>query len=195
MKVLFLTNNKITEPLVQWLGLYGEKVRVWSEKITMESLKDSLPDFIISYNYRYIIKEDVISAYKDRIINLHISFLPWNRGADPNIWSFLDDTPKGVTIHLLDTGIDTGDILLQEKIEFDPAIETLYTSYTRLHEMIQTLFKENWEAIKGGQIKPFRQVGKGSSHRISDMEEVESITGPIDYHLPVMDILNRYHNR
>ncbi len=56
---------------------------------------------------------------KISIINLHISFLPWNRGAHPNFWSFYDDTPKGVTIHLIDEGIDTGAIIYQKEITFD----------------------------------------------------------------------------
>ena len=38
---------------------------------------------------------------------MHISYLPFNRGAHPNYWSFKDNSPKGVTIHFIDNGIDT----------------------------------------------------------------------------------------
>ena len=52
-----------------------------------------------------------------RAINLHISYLPWNRGADPNLWSAVG-MPKGVTIHYINDGFDTGDILFQKAILF-----------------------------------------------------------------------------
>ncbi|MCL0081308.1 hypothetical protein M1N64_03665 [Peptococcaceae bacterium] len=50
-----------------------------------------------------------MDKFQGRAINLHISFLPWNRGADPNFWSFIENAPVGVSIHYLDEGIDTGD--------------------------------------------------------------------------------------
>ena len=80
-------------------------------KITVNDVKDV--DHVISFGYKHIIKENIINACKNKIINLHISYLPYNKGANPNFWSFLDNTPKGVTIHYIDKGIDTGDILLQ----------------------------------------------------------------------------------
>jgi methionyl-tRNA formyltransferase len=76
-------------------------------------------DWIISYGYSHIIKQDVIDSAKNSIINLHISYLPYNRGADPNFWSWLENTPKGVTIHQIDKGIDTGDIFIQKEIKFE----------------------------------------------------------------------------
>ena len=45
-----------------------------------------------------------------------MSFLPYNRGSHPNFWSFIDDTPKGITIHEIDEGADTGNIVFQKKI-------------------------------------------------------------------------------
>ena len=67
------------------------------------------------------------------MINIHISMLPWNCGADPNFWSWFYATPKGVSIHCIDSGIDTGGLLTQAEIMF-PAGETLRTSYDRLME-------------------------------------------------------------
>lgn len=192
MKVLFLTNNKISEPAIHWLEAQGEQVHIWSEKITNELISDFFPDIILSYNYRYLIREEIIEQFKDRIINMHISYLPWNRGADPNIWSFLEDTPKGVSIHLIDAGIDTGDILLQEKMEFDPSLETLHTSYHKLHERIQDLFIRNWDRLSNYKIPPQVQKGNGSEHKIRDLEEVEVFLGALNYHEPVIDIIYKY---
>ena len=107
---------------------------------------------------------------KGRILNLHVSYLPWNRGSSPNFWSFIDNTPKGVTIHYIDKGLDTGDILFQQEIMFDETKETFASSYERLNTAITNLFKENWEAIRGGKVRPIAQVGDGSYHTMKDFQ-------------------------
>ena len=72
-------------------------------------------DLIVSFGYRHILRSDFINKCGCPIANLHISYLPFNRGAHPNFWSFYDDTPSGVSIYLIDEGIDTGPILFQKK--------------------------------------------------------------------------------
>lgn len=121
-------------------------------------LKENQIDFMVSYGYRHIVQADVLNLFKDRIINMHISYLPWNRGADPNLWSFLEDTPKGVTIHYIDEGIDTGDIIAQRDLFFEPDRHTLSTTYSQLHKEMISLFKETWPLIdvRGG--------GGGAAH-------------------------------
>ena len=71
------------------------------------------PKLIVSYNYKHIIQPEIIVLMNGRLVNLHISYLPWNKGSDPNFWSFIDNTPKGVTIHKIDNHLDTGAILYQ----------------------------------------------------------------------------------
>ena len=75
-------------------------------------------DLIISFGYCKIINRSILDRIKCPIINLHISYLPFNRGAHPNFWSFFDNTPSGVTIHLIDEGIDTGPIIYQKIVKF-----------------------------------------------------------------------------
>ena len=73
-------------------------------------------DLIVSYGYRHILSSSFLTFCNCPVVNLHISYLPFNRGAHPNFWSFFDDTEKGVSIHLVDGGIDTGPILFQKKV-------------------------------------------------------------------------------
>jgi len=171
MRVLLLgkENTKVANFLLE-----NENLIITEIKINLEYLEKVNPDFIISYNYRYLIEEEIIDNFPDQIINLHISYLPWNRGADPNLWSFIDDTPKGVTIHKITAGLDKGDILLQRKITFQD-IETLYTSYMKLQDEIQTLFIDNWNRLKNNLIFAESQVGKGSYHRRKDKEKILSL--------------------
>lgn len=170
--VLFLTNNRNTLPLFDWLHKRG-KTTLYSEALQRCQVEVLNPDFIISYNYRYKIADDVIAYMKGNIINLHISFLPWNRGTSPNIWSFIDHTPQGVTIHQVSSGLDRGMILYQKECSFDIQKETFATSYQKLNGMITELFQEKWEEIRTGNFPLHEQKGKGSYHEKSDLDRLK----------------------
>lgn len=165
--ILFLTNNQITKPLYDWLK-EKEEVKIFDNKITLQLLKDIKPDLIISYNYKYIISKEIVQNYK--IINLHISYLPFNKGAYPNIFSHITNTPTGVTIHYIDEGIDSGDIILQKKVKIDDT-ETLSASYIKLHREIQNLFIENYPKLLN--IKPKPQKEKGNINYVKDFKKIE----------------------
>lgn len=193
MTILFLTNNEITRPLSDWLKLEAhENLMEYAKPLNLDIVKGINPDFLISYNYRYIIKEDVLSCIDNKAINLHISLLPWNRGSQPNFWSFIENTPKGVTIHFIDKGIDTGDILVQEELNFDEDIETLESSYKILHEEMQYLFKSKWEDIRSFKIHPVKQRETGSFHSNKDFEYIKSLLGEDIWNIPVSLLKQKY---
>jgi methionyl-tRNA formyltransferase len=158
MEILFLGGN-LSKNLADWLEQAGENVIYRDDKITLNEVKTICPDMIISYNYKYIISKEIIDCVKGKAVNLHISLLPYNRGYHPNVWSFLEDTPKGVTIHYIDEGIDTGDIIVQKEVFIDEDKETLKSSYEILHKEIQALFKENWVKIRNNELTPKPQGG------------------------------------
>jgi len=142
-----------------------------SEVISLDFLQQEKVDFIVSYGYRHILKEPIISVFKTRIVNLHISYLPWNRGADPNFWAWYEGTPSGVSIHYIDEGIDTGPILMQDQVEF-PLGQTLASSYAILQKRLEELFFQNWAEIRSGSILARAQSGKGTYHARKDMREI-----------------------
>lgn len=170
--ILFATNNANTEELYRWLSERESKVYRIENKLTPEAVEQMAPSFIISFNYRHMIPEEVLRRMPGRVINLHTSLLPYNRGSNPNFFSFLYDTPKGVTIHLVDRGLDTGDLLCQKEITFDEEKETFASSYDRLLLEIADLFRENWEKIKRGDVVPRRQEGEGSFHRMRELTAI-----------------------
>ena len=100
--------------------------------------------------------------FKNSIINCHQSYLPWNRGADPNLWSFVDDTPKGVTIHKIEEKIDQGDILLRKKIKINPDYHTFETSYELLLRHLDYLLIDNFDDLVNNKIKPLKQPNFGT---------------------------------
>ena len=188
--VLFLTNNDNTMPLLSWLKERCNVIEM-REKITLEYVKEINPALVISFNYRYIIKKDVISFLGKRIINMHISYLPWNKGSNPNFWSFFDNTPKGVTIHQLDEGLDTGDILFQRELFLEEEKETFISSYNKLLEEMIELFKENWETIRDMQWEAIPQKTKGTYHTMKDMDEIQKVC-KIDWSDNIAEYLKKY---
>ena len=94
--------------------------------------------------------------------------MPFNRGAHPNFWSFYDGTQSGVSIHLIDEGIDTGPILFQKKIQFEDE-KTFIETYDRLFDEIENLFIENIDLIVSKKWTAMKQVGKGTFHSDKDL--------------------------
>lgn len=164
MKLLFLSESK-NEKMLTFLSERGE-VNFKKEMITLDEIIQY--DWIISYGYRHIINQQIINASKNPIINLHISYLPFNRGAHPNYWSFKEDTPKGVSIHFINHGIDTGPILVQKKCIFLET-DTLATSYKKLKDTIEDLFYFSFDKIISHTLKATPQIGQGTYHKIDDL--------------------------
>lgn len=146
---------------------------------TMKPIKDKVLkrfDLAISFGYRFIIRPQALAYAPRPPINLHISFLPYNRGADPNYWSFYDDTPKGVTIHEMDEGVDSGDILFQKEIVFTEHEDDLALTYQRLFNEVQELFIKNWGQLRYGALCYFLrtpQPAGGNHHDVGEMPELE----------------------
>lgn len=192
MKILFLTNNAISEPLIEWLRA-REAVTVHQDKLTMSDIGTFAPDLIVSYSYRHILKREVLDTMPGRFVNLHISLLPFNRGADPNAWSCLDGTPKGVTIHEIDEGVDTGPILVQQAVAIDEWKETLASSYGLLHEAIQALFIAHWDELRAGRVRGRAQAATGTFHRSDDFARIKDrLLGEEGWNVPIALLRARY---
>ncbi|MFW7343411.1 formyltransferase family protein [Pollutimonas sp. H1-120] len=164
-KVLFLGYTPGQTTLID--TLISSNCEVWHTQKKIESTQGY--DFVVSYGYRYILKKSIIESSNAPIINLHISYLPWNRGAHPNFWSFFDCTPSGVSIHLIDEGVDTGPILYQRYVNFTKEQTTFSQTYKKLHIEIEALFKECIEEIIEGTYTTTPQRRKGTYHTVGDL--------------------------
>jgi methionyl-tRNA formyltransferase len=98
----------------------------------------------------------------------------------PNPWSIIDNTPKGVTIHLIDEGIDTGDILFQREVELKED-DTISSSYWRLRTNIEDLFIKNWDSIKIQKFQRRKQrLSEGTFHLKKNSEKYFEKLGILD---------------
>jgi methionyl-tRNA formyltransferase len=106
---------------------------------------------------------------------LHPALLPHNRGAYPNVWSIIDGTPSGATLHYIDAGVDTGSIIAQKPVTVEP-VDTGATLYRKLEVACVELFHESWPELKEGVLPGRPQpTGGGSLHRLADVQAVDEI--------------------
>ena len=150
------------------LPLMGDDVITSLERpCTVEDLRDLRIEALVSYGHRHIVSEEVLRAVGLRAVNLHISLLPWNRGADPNLWSWLEGTPKGVTVHWMVAGLDQGDVIAQREVGLDP-LGTLRSTYDDLQGEVLDLFAAAWPEIVDGSAARLPQGPGGTYHRAAD---------------------------
>ena len=86
-----------------------------------ENIRALAPELIVVVAYGCILPASVLQIPPHGCINLHVSLLPKYRGSAPVQWSVLNgDAETGVSIMQMDEGLDTGDVLVCERIKIDP---------------------------------------------------------------------------
>mgnify|MGYP001186638125 CR=1 FL=1 len=115
---------------------------------------------LISFNYKYKIEKKITKYFHGNCFNCHISYLPWNAGANPNFWSFRNNTKKGITIHLLNEKIDKGPIIFQKRLYFNKNKETLKSSYFKLNSELENLLIMKFEKILYKNFKTKKNLTK-----------------------------------
>jgi methionyl-tRNA formyltransferase len=142
---------------------------------TVEAIKALRPDIGISALFGYIIHQNVLELLPAGCLNIHPALLPYNRGAHPNVWSIIEGTPAGATIHYMDTGVDTGDIIAQRQVAVEP-VDTGGSLYHKLERACVDLFSEVWASVRAGQVTRTPQPPDvGSTHRTRDVDGVDEI--------------------
>ena len=155
---LFLGYDNEKTSLIKFLKLNKIKVTLHRNKTLTYTVAKKY-DIIISFGYRRIIAKEIIAKLNRPIVNLHISYLPYNRGAHSNFWSFINKTQKGVAIHEIDHGIDTGNIISRKKIKFRINNESTFVStYKILILEIEKLFKKKYKSIFFKNYKSQKQL-------------------------------------
>ena len=140
----------------------------------VEWLAAHQPDWLISTYFGYILSGAALRLARQGALNLHPALLPYNRGAYPNVWSIVDGTPAGVTLHHMDEELDTGDIVLQREVPVKCA-DTGEVLYRRLEDAAISLFAECWPMLQAGTLPRRKQPGGGTSHRLRDVERIDRI--------------------
>jgi len=134
--------------LRNYLPLYEPDPAKLNSPEFVEILCKLSPDFIVSGYYSKIFRKPLLSIPPGGCVNIHPTGLPRYRGLSPYFTHMLfGDTHNYITLHWLDPGVDTGDIIGQASIEIRDD-DTGYSSGHRLTEAGAALFRENWPKIK-----------------------------------------------
>lgn len=156
-----------------------EKIKNGELQEILDNLK---PDLIVVVAYGKILPDYIINYPKYGCINIHASLLPKYRGAAPIQWSIINgDKKTGVTTMKMDSGIDTGDILLTEETEIGE-YETSEELFDRLAKIGGKLIVKTIEEIEN--ITPIPQ--NHAQHTYAPMIKRE--TGIIDWNKSAREI-------
>jgi len=123
----------------------------------LQALSSWQPDLIAVAAYGRILHTPILSLPSKGCVNVHGSLLPKYRGAAPIQWAVINgETETGITTMLMDEGMDTGPMLLQERLEIMPD-DTAGTLAPRLAELGGRLLVETIAHLKAGTLTPKRQ--------------------------------------
>jgi methionyl-tRNA formyltransferase len=152
--------------LASWLEHRGARViyaRRLDEPDALEGLRALDPDLLILAGAD-IVPAAVLEVPQLGTINPHYGLLPGYRGMNVTEWSVFHGDPIGVTVHLVDTGIDTGDILMQEEIPLEPG-DTFERLRTRHQDVATRLLVEAAVELRDGTARRVPQrAGEGRQY-------------------------------
>jgi methionyl-tRNA formyltransferase len=153
----------------------------------LQALGGWKPDLIAVAAFGRILPPAILSLPPLGCINVHGSLLPKYRGAGPIQWAIINgETETGITTMLMDEGMDTGAMLLQEAIPITPD-DTVGTLSPRLAELGGRLLVETITRLKAGTLVPQPQIA--SLATLAPLLNKED--GVIDWALPATALANR----
>ena len=123
----------------------------------VEAMRRLRPDYIVSMYSGRLFREPLLAVPRVGCVNMHNSLLPRWRGQAPSTWGLIyGDAEAGQTIHWLDAGTDSGDIIFQRSIPIEPT-DTGGTLGQKLIDMGVGFFLEKWPEIRSGRAPRVRQ--------------------------------------
>ncbi len=171
----------------QELGLAVFQPKRVREPEFVEQLRALAPEAIVVAAYGQILPKDILSLPKFGCINIHASLLPLYRGAAPVHWAIIrGEGETGITIMQMDEGMDTGAVLVQERIPIE-AKDTAGTLVEKLSALGSKMIASALPLIASGTLTPAAQ--DGSKATMAPILKKEN--GLIDWTLPAIEIHNR----
>jgi methionyl-tRNA formyltransferase len=135
-----------------------------------------------------LIRQPLIDLPKHGFVNTHPSLLPHNRGKHYNFWALVEQAPFGVSLHFVDPGIDSGDVIAQREIPYDWE-DTGETLYFKAQAAMVRLFIDSYPHIRGLQIdRRAQDPSLGSFHLGKEMDKRSEIV--LDESYTARELLN-----
>jgi methionyl-tRNA formyltransferase len=156
--------HKLSAPPVKTvsldLGLPVLQPDTLKDSTLIDTLTSHHLEFIIVVAYGKILPQSILELPRHGCINVHASLLPKYRGAAPIAWSIIKgEKTTGVSTMLMDEGLDTGPILLQQEIEIHEE-DTTPALGQKLAVLGASLLIETLQGIRSGSLTPLPQIGE-----------------------------------
>lgn len=151
-----------------------------------EQLQALAPDMIVVVAYAQILTPKILALPRYGCINVHASLLPAYRGGAPIHWAIVNgETETGITTMLMDVGLDTGDMLLRERLAIGPD-DTCGEVHDQLAKLGAATLAKTLAALEAGQLEPTPQPPTGASYA----RNLTKQDGLIDWNKKAQDIHN-----
>src|SRR5256714_6305443 len=149
-------------------------------KEPVEEIRALQPEVIVVMAYGQILPRAVLEIPTIACLNLHASLLPRHRGAAPVQAAIVaGDRETGISVMYMDEGLDTGDVLLQKRIELAPD-ETGGSLHDRLAEVALAALKEALSGLEDGSAPRTPQDSSTATYAA----KLEREHGRIDWNEP-----------
>jgi methionyl-tRNA formyltransferase len=163
--------------------LQPEKIRTPEFEAAVRKLA---PEMIVTAAYGRILPANILSVPSLGCLNIHASLLPGYRGAAPIQWCLIrGEQQTGVTIMLMDAGMDTGDILLQRSVPIPEDMDA-----GRLSEILAALGADMLPAAIGGWLDGSLMPQPQDERKATSITLITRETGQIDWQKSSRDIHN-----
>lgn len=170
MKALLLTSeNASNKDFVKEILEISSEVLMHFGEFSTEFIKENAINAILSDRNGYLIPDEIVNLVEGKVYNTHPSLLPLHRGWQPVFFSVLEDSPIGVSIHQVNSGLDKGLLVAQEQVKVSPD-DNLKTIHTKCRLGILRLLLENWPTMLSGTAPLFDQTGSGCYHKKTEFE-------------------------
>ena len=138
--------------------------RLRADRDCIDKMKSLKPDCIVVAAFGQILPKEVLDIPKLGAVNIHASLLPRYRGASPIQEAVLSgDKESGITTMFMAEGLDTGDILLQDKVALDSE-ETAESLFQKLAKLSRKTIVKTLEGLQKGELKGIPQKEEEASH-------------------------------
>ncbi len=152
-----------------------------------EELRRYAPDVCVVTAYGRILPKDILELPPKGCVNVHGSLLPRFRGAAPIQWSIAHgDVETGVTLMVMDEGLDTGPMLAMKRLPIAPD-DTSASLYPKLAALGGALLRESLPAYLSGELKPVPQPSEG----VVLAPIIEKDEGRLDFTRPAVALERR----
>ena len=160
-----------------------DELLMWTDRLS--------PELDVIYSLSQLLSQAVIDRFPHGLINLHPSALPEYRGPNPYFWAAYDQaTHHGATVHYIDSGEDTGDILGQTVFEIEPYLRFADWQARTLSEGVRLLLSVT-EAINDRSVVPSPQPAESPTRRARRIEP-EAVMSTIDWQAWPLERVHRF---